>query len=116
MKHDGLSNTIKWLEKLKRNWIRFLRCYTIEEHRTYHDRGYSTRGCVITIVCLCWVYFFVWLLFSLVFKKDSDYSKGYGLLVVLGIIVLVFVGLLLVVIIEAILKLILKIKKRKDRN
>ena len=35
MKHDGLSNTIKWLEKLKRNWIRFIRCYTIEEHRTY---------------------------------------------------------------------------------
>lgn len=44
MKHDGLSNAIKWLEKLKRNWICFIRCYTIEEHRTYHDRGYSTGG------------------------------------------------------------------------
>ena len=111
MKYDGLRKAIKWLEKLKHNWIQFIKCYTIEKHRMY--RGW-TIGCTFAVVYLCLISFVISLLFLLIFKTDSDYAKGYGILAVLIIIALVFVGLLIVVIIEAILKLILKIIEKKN--
>ena len=110
MKYDGLRKAIKWLERLKRDWIRFIKYYTIEKHRMY--RGW-TIGCTFAVVYLCLISFVISLLILLIFKTDSDYAKGYGILAVLIIIAFVFVGLLIVVIIEAILKLILKLLERK---
>ena len=107
MKHECLYKAIKWLEKVKRAWILFIRRYTIEEHRM--NRGYWMPGCTLTICYLCLISFFVSLLLLLVFKKDSDDAKRYGILAVLVFVAFVFVGLLLIV-------MILKKLERKNNT
>ena len=106
--YDGLKNSIKRLEEIKRAWKTFIKERLTLQMDNSWRYGQIDSGCASTIgiLFIIWAILFVVLFF--VFRRNSYLAESISIIVVLSNVVLAFVGLLLVIIIAAILKLILK--------
>ena len=112
--YDGLKNSIKRLEEIKRGWKKFIKERLTLQLDYRWKYGQIVSGCASTLgfLFIIWTVLFVILFF--VFRKNSYLAECISIIVVLSIVALAFVGLLLVVIVVAILKLILKIFERHN--
>jgi len=112
--YDGLKNSIKRLEEIKRAWKTFIKERLTLQLDNSWRYGQIDSGCASTIgiLFIIWAVLFAVLFF--VFRRNSYLAESISIIVVLSIVVLAFVGLLIVVIIVAILKLILKIFERHN--